>query len=46
MPGHDLQTQHVQHGSEPAREMVQAHGMKVLLLLHFTLDEDLKKDIL
>ena len=42
MPGHDLQTQTVQYGSQPAREMVTSHGFEGTISSTFYLDENLE----
>ena len=42
MPGHDLQTQTVQYGSQPAREMVTSHGYEGTIAATFYLDENLE----
>jgi len=43
MPGHDLQTQQVQHGSAPVRDMVTSHGFEGMITASFYLSEDLKE---
>ena len=43
MPGHDLQTQAVQHGSAPTRDMVTSHGFEGMINATFYLSEDLKE---
>jgi hypothetical protein len=43
MPGHDLQTQQVQHGSAPVRDMVTSHGFEGTINATFYLSEDLKE---
>ena len=43
MPGHDLQTQQVQHGSAPVRDMVTSHGFEGSINATFYLSEDLKE---
>ena len=40
MPGHDLQTQTVQYGSQPAREMVTSHGYEGTISATFYIDEN------
>jgi hypothetical protein len=42
MPGHDLQTQTVQYGSQPAREMVTSHGYEGTIAATFYMDENLE----
>ena len=42
MPGHDLQTQTVQYGSQPAREMVTSHGYEGTVAATFYMDENLE----
>ena len=42
MPGHDLQTQTVQYGSQPAREMVTSHGFEGTIATTFYMDENLE----
>jgi len=42
MPGHDLQTQTVQYGSQPAREMVTSHGYEGTISATFYMDENLE----
>ena len=37
MPSHDLQTQSVQYGSEPARDIVTSHALQELSMLLFML---------
>jgi len=43
MPGHDLQTQQIQHGSAPVRDMVTSHGFEGMITASFYLSEDLKE---
>ena len=43
MPGHDLQAQDVQHGSAPARQMVQSHNYKGEITASFYLDSHLRE---
>ena len=43
MPAHDLQTQNMQHGSEPGREMVQTHGYAGTIDCSFYLSRDLRE---
>ena len=43
MPAHDLQTQNMQHGSEPGREMVQTHGYAGTIDCQFYLSRDLRE---
>jgi hypothetical protein len=43
LPGHDLQTQQVQHGSAPVRDMVTSHGFEGMITASFYLSEDLKE---
>jgi len=43
MPGHDLQTQSVQHGSAPARDMVQSHDYAGNISASFYLDSHLRE---
>ena len=43
MPGHDLQTQQVQHGSAPVRDMVTSHAFEGMITASFYLSEDLKE---
>ena len=43
MPGHDLQTQQVQHGSAPIRDMVTSHGFEGTINATFYLSEDLRE---
>ena len=43
MPGHDLQTQQIQHGSAPVRDMVTSHGFEGTINATFYLSEDLKE---
>ena len=43
MPGHDLQTQQVQFGSAPVRDMVTSHGFEGMITASFYLSEDLKE---
>ena len=43
MPGHDLQTQQIQHGSAPVRDMVTSHGFEGMINATFYLSEDLKE---
>ena len=43
LPGHDLQTQQVQHGSSPVRDMVTSHGFEGMITASFYLSEDLKE---
>ncbi len=42
MPGHDLQTQTVQYGSQPAREIVTSHGYEGTIAATFYMDENLE----
>ena len=41
MPGHDLKTQTQQYGSQPAREIVTAHGYEGVIQASFYLDVEL-----
>ena len=43
MPGHDLQTQSIQYGSEPTRDMVTGHGYEGLIQASFYLDTRLNE---
>ena len=43
MPGHDLQTQQIQHGSAPVRDMVTSHAFEGMITASFYLSEDLKE---
>ena len=43
MPGHDLQTQQLQHGSAPVRDMVTSHAFEGMITASFYLSEDLKE---
>tara|TARA_B110000977_G_scaffold172393_1_gene224746 strand:- start:415 stop:1035 length:621 start_codon:yes stop_codon:yes gene_type:complete len=43
MPGHDLQTQSIQYGSEPAVDMVTGHGYEGLIQASFYLDTRLNE---
>ena len=43
MPGHDLQSQSVQHGSAPARDMVQSHDYAGNISASFYLDSHLRE---
>ena len=43
MPGHDLQSQKVQYGSEPAYDMVTSHAYADTINASFYLSEDLKE---
>ena len=43
MPGHDLQTVQQQHGSAPARDIVQAHAFEGMITASFYLSEDLRE---
>ena len=43
MPGHDLQTQQIQHGSAPVRDMVTSHAFEGMITTSFYLSEDLKE---
>ena len=43
MPGHDLQVQSVQHGSAPARDMVQSHDYAGNISASFYLDSHLRE---
>ena len=43
MPGHDLQTQQIQHGSAPVRDMVTSHAFEGAITASFYLSEDLKE---
>jgi hypothetical protein len=43
MPGHDLQTQSIQHGSAPARDMVQSHAFAGDIEATFYLSSDLRE---
>ena len=43
MPGHDLNSQKVQHGSAPAREMVQGHDYDGNIIASFYLSTDLNE---
>ena len=43
MPGHDLQTQSIQYGSEPAIDMVTSHGYEGLIQASFYLDTRLNE---
>ena len=43
MPGHDLQSQSVQHGSAPARDMVQSHDYAGNISASFYLDSNLRE---
>ena len=43
MPGHDLNAQTIQHGSAPAREMVQGHGFEGKIVASFYLSTDLNE---
>jgi len=43
MPGHDLQTQSIQYGSEPAVDMVTSHGYEGLIQASFYLDTRLNE---
>lgn len=43
MPAHDLQTQNMQHGSEPGREIVQTHGYAGTIDCSFYLSTDLRE---
>ena len=43
LPGHDLQTQQVQFGSAPVRDMVTSHGFEGMITASFYLSEDLKE---
>ena len=43
MPGHDLQTQQVQYGSAPTRDIVTSHGFEGMITASFYLSEDLRE---
>ena len=43
MPGHDLNSQKVQHGSAPAREMIQGHDYDGNIIASFYLSTDLNE---
>ncbi len=43
MPGHDLETQSRQHGSEPERQMVQSHEYEGTIDATFLLSHDLRE---
>jgi len=43
MPGHDLKTQDVQHGSAPGRQMVQSHDYAGNISASFYLDSHLRE---
>jgi hypothetical protein len=43
MPGHDLNTQTIQHGSAPAREMVRGHAFDGKIIASFYLSTDLNE---
>ena len=43
MPGHDLQTQQLQHGSAPVRDMVTSHGFEGMITASFYLSADLRE---
>ena len=43
MPGHDLQTQQLQHGSAPVRDMVTSHGLEGMITASFYLSADLRE---
>jgi hypothetical protein len=43
MPAHDLQTQNMQHGGEPGREIVQTHGYAGTIDCSFYLSRDLRE---
>jgi hypothetical protein len=43
MPGHDLQTQQLQHGSAPVVDIVQGHAFEGMITASFYLSADLKE---